>query len=186
MDASLYDVPLEHGDGRAGSLGDYRGKVLLIVNVASLCGFTPQYEDLVRLHDEYGETGLEILAFPSNDFLEQEPGSDADIAVLCGLFQVRFPVFRKTKVTGPEQHELYRRLSGAMPEAARGDEMRQRLVRSGLGVSSPPDVTWNFEKFLVGRDGAVRGRFASVVAPDDPELVAALRAELARPDPATA
>jgi glutathione peroxidase len=186
MNGSLYDVPLVHNDGSAGSLGDYRSKVLLIVNVASLCGFTPQYEDLVRLHGEYRDSGLEILAFPSNDFLEQEPGSDADIATLCGMFEVRFPVFRKTKVVGPDQHELYRQLARARPEAVRGEEMRARLSQSGLPLSTPPDVSWNFEKFLVGRDGQVRGRFASSVAPDDPELIETLRSELARPAPATA
>jgi glutathione peroxidase len=91
MSESLYNVALVHNDGNVGSLGDYRGKVLLVVNVASLCGFTPQYEDLVRLHGKYRDSGLEILAFPSSDFLDQEPGSDADIAALCGIFEVRFP-----------------------------------------------------------------------------------------------
>lgn len=186
MDQSLYDVPLLRNDGSTAKLADYRGKVLLIVNVASLCGFTPQYEGLVRLHAEYRGSGLEILAFPSNDFLEQEPGSDADIATLCGMFEVQFPVFRKTKVVGPDQHELYRQLARARPEAVGGEEMRARLARSGLPLSTPPDVSWNFEKFLVGRDGQVRGRFASAVAPDDPALIEALRSELARPAPATA
>lgn len=181
MGESLFDIPLEHNDGRIGGMDEYRGKVLLIVNVASLCGFTPQYEALVRLHGEHRDSGFEILAFPSNDFLSQEPGTDAQIATLCELFQVRFPLFRKTAVTGPGKHELYRRLTAARPEAVRGEEMRSRLVRSGLPVGEPPEVMWNFEKFLVGRDGTVRGRFASVVAPDDPALEEAVRAELARP-----
>lgn len=180
---SLHDVTIVHNDGSAGIIGDYRGRVLLVVNVASLCGFTQQYEALVRLHTEYRDAGLEILAFPSNDFLGQEPGSDADIATLCGLFEVGFPVFRKTQVTGANQHALYQRLTKAWPEADRGEEMRVRLAKSELPLSDPPDVSWNFEKFLVGRDGEVRGRFASLVAPEDPALIEALCAELAKPDP---
>jgi glutathione peroxidase len=180
MNKSLYEVPLVHNDGRSGSVGDYRGKVLLIVNVASLCGFTPQYEGLTTLHRKFREAGLEILAFPSNDFLSQEPGTDVQIATLCSLYQVQFPVFRKTGVTGAGQHELYRHLAKAQPDAVKGAEMRATLAGSGLPVSDPPDVMWNFEKFLVGRDGEVRGRFASLVAPDDPALIEALHAELAR------
>nr|WP_272494084.1 glutathione peroxidase [Stenotrophomonas mori] len=141
---------------------EYGGKVLLVVNTASKCGYTPQYEGLEALHQALGERGFAVLGFPSNDFKGQEPGSEEEIQEFCTLtYGVRFPMFQKVHVTGPEATPLYRdlaRLSGVAP-------------------------AWNFHKYLVSRDGRVVAQFPSKVRPEDPELREALERELARPVP---
>lgn len=159
--ADLQSIPLKDIDGKETSLKAYTGKVLLIVNVASKCGYTPQYEGLEALHRKYREQGLAVLGFPSNDFGGQEPGTNAEIKQFCSSkFDVSFPLFDKVKVKGPEQHPLYAALTG--PEAA-----------------TPGPVKWNFGKFLVGRDGKVLTRFDSNVGPDSPELTGAIEKALA-------
>ena len=180
MTDGLYGIPLRRIDGRDASLGDYRGKVLLVVNVASQCGLTPQYEALQRLYVEKRQQGLEILGFPSNDFGAQEPGSEAEIATFCSKnYGVEFPLFRKITVVGPERHPLYSALVAAKPQHEGSAGLRKALDSHGRGPASATDVLWNFEKFVVGRDGRVAARFAPDVTPDDPRLLATLDAALA-------
>lgn len=181
MPDQLQQIPLKTISGDDASLGNYAGKVLLIVNVASKCGLTPQYDGLEKLHERYAGQGFAVLGFPANDFGGQEPGSDGEIADFCRTnFSVSFPMFSKIPVTGPEKHPLYAALTSAAPQA-RGDTatMRERLASRGMTANPEPEILWNFEKFLVGRDGSVKARFAPVITPDDPDLVAAIEAELA-------
>lgn len=162
MSASLYDIPLKRIDGTATTLEAYAGDVLLIVNVASKCGLTPQYDGLEKLYAEHKAEGLDVLGFPCNQFAGQEPGTEADIAEFCRLtYGVDFPMFAKIEVNGPGRHPLYEALIEAQP--------------------ADGDIRWNFEKFLVSRDGKVVARFHPKTAPEDPELVAALEAEIAKP-----
>jgi glutathione peroxidase len=181
MSKSLSDIALNRIDGSATRLGEFRGKVLLIVNVASKCGLTPQYEGLERLYDAKRAQGLEILGFPSNDFAGQEPGSEAEIASFCSTqYNVQFPLFSKIAVKGDGKHPLYQTLTTTRPNAVGDGPMRERL--KGYGIDSGPqgEVVWNFEKFLVDRNFAVVERFAPDVTPDDPRLVSAVERELAK------
>jgi glutathione peroxidase len=174
-------IPLKTIDGQPSSLGDYTGKVRLVVNVASKCGLTPQYEGLEKLYENYRDRGLEVLGFPANDFAAQEPGTEDEIQDFCTTnYGVQFPMFAKVAVTGEEQHPLYRSLIEAQPETAgnNADDFRTRLEGYGITPNPAPGVLWNFEKFLVGRDGEVKARFAPDVAPDDPLVVAAIEREL--------
>lgn len=180
MNAPLYAIPLKTLSGQATDLGQYRGQVLLIVNVASKCGLTPQYAGLETLFATYRSRGLQVLGFPCNDFAGQEPGSDAEIAGFCtSVYGVRFPMFSKIAVTGPEKHPLYAALIAAQPETEHRAGMETMLKGHGITPTAAPEVLWNFEKFLVGRDGQVLRRFAPDTQPDAPELVAAIEAALA-------
>lgn len=183
--ASIYDIPLATLSGQPTSLDAFRGKVLLLVNVASKCGFTPQYTGLESLYQRFKDRGLVVLGFPANDFAGQEPGSNQEIATFCSTeYPVTFPLFSKIVVTGPGKHALYRELIAAHPQrtedgTALRDDLAGYLKSQGLpGPNDPPEVLWNFEKFLVGRDGSVIGRFASDVKPDDPRLVSAIEQAL--------
>jgi glutathione peroxidase len=181
MTASLYDIPLKQIDGVAGSLAKYGGKVLLVVNVASKCGLTPQYEGLESLYQNKRGAGLEVLGFPANNFKGQEPGSDAEIRDFCSTnFDVHFPLFSKISVIGEDQHPLYAKLTASQPVAVGDGPFRERLKGYGVNPQNPADVLWNFEKFLVSRQGEIVGRFAPDVAANDPRLVAAIDAELAK------
>lgn len=182
MSSTLDNLPLTLNDGRHTDLAAYRGRVALIVNVASRCGLTPQYEGLEQLYRDKHDDGLEILAFPANDFNGQEPGSDAEIRQFCELnYQVSFPLFAKISVTGQGMHPLYRQLTAAQPEAQGDGPFRERLAGHGMTPSTPPAVLWNFEKFLVSRDGRVIARFAPDITADDPRLRAAIDNALAQP-----
>lgn len=177
---SLYDIPLTRIDGTPATLGDYHGKVLLIVNVASKCGLTPQYEALQKLYAARHGEGLEILGFPANDFGAQEPGTEAEISAFCSLnYGVTFPMFEKISVLGSARHPLYDALVAAQPAAEGAQGMRARLAARGRTQAAESDVLWNFEKFLVGRDGRVVARFSPDVTPDDPRLAKAIDAALA-------
>ena len=147
----------------------YEGKVLLIVNTASKCGNTPQYDGLEKLYKQYGDDGLVVLGFPSNDFMGQEPGSEEAIEEFCRLtYGVEFPMFEKISVVGDDQHPLYKELTGAAPRAQGDpDAFRDRLKGFGMTPNQDPDVLWNFEKFLIGRDGRVIGRYPSGTKPED-------------------
>ena len=181
---SLQDIALTRIDGTPTSLDDYLGKVLLVVNVASKCGLTPQYTGLESLFQEKHAAGLEVLGFPANDFKGQEPGSEAEIAEFCSLtYDVHFPMFGKLSVLGEDRHPLYAALTAARPEAIGEGPMREKLKGYGVDPANRSDVLWNFEKFLVGRDGTVVARFAPDVTAQDPRLVAAIDAELAKPAP---
>jgi glutathione peroxidase len=180
MTTSLQDIPLKRIDGTDTSLAQFDGKVLLVVNVASKCGLTPQYEGLEALYRAKRADGLEVLGFPANDFKGQEPGTDADIASFCATtFAVDFPMFSKIGVLGPAKHPLYAELVAAQPSATGDGPFRERLKGYGVDAADKTEVLWNFEKFLVGRDGRVIGRFAPDVAADDPRLVDAIDAALA-------
>jgi glutathione peroxidase len=179
--ANLYDIPVNRITGEATSLADYRGKVLLIVNTASRCGLTPQYDALEKLYARHKSDGLEVLGFPANDFAGQEPGSNEEIASFCkGSFGVSFPLFQKIAVTGPETHPLYRELIAEKPEATVKEPgvFRQRLIKFGTTPNPAPGILWNFEKFVVDRNGRVVDRFSPEIVPDDPIVVASIESAL--------
>lgn len=178
---TLQDLPLTRLDGAADSLAAHRGKVLLIVNVASKCGLTPQYEGLEKLFEAKRAAGLEVLGFPANNFREQEPGTDAEIADFCSsTYNVQFPMFSKISVAGADKHPLYVQLTKAQPSAVGEGPHRARLEGFKIATNPAPEVLWNFEKFVVGRNGDVVARFAPDVTADDPRLVSVLDAELAK------
>jgi glutathione peroxidase len=183
MSTAIYDIPLQSITGEPTSLGDFKGKVLLVVNVASKCGLTPQYEGLEKLYELYRGQGLVITGFPANDFKQQEPGTNEEIQSFCSLnYDVQFPLFSKITVLGPEKHPLYTALEAAQPKATSLSEVpfREKLKGYGIEAQPEPEITWNFEKFLVSRDGEVVARFAPDTQPDAPELIAAIEAELAK------
>ena len=160
---SIAKIPLTRIDGAPDTLGAHAGKVLLIVNVASKCGLTPQYAGLEKLHETYAARGLAVLGFPCNQFGGQEPGSEAQIADFCTTnYGVKFPMFSKLEVNGETRAPLY-----------------AWLTQEQTQPDGPGDVLWNFAKFLVGKDGKVVARFNPRVAPDAPELVAAIEKALA-------
>lgn len=161
--AAIYDIPVTTIGGEETTLQQYAGKVMMIVNVASKCGFTGQYEGLQALYEKYADAGLVVLGFPSNDFLGQEPGTEAEIMQFCKLnYGVTFPLFAKIKVkAGKGQHPLYRWLTGSEtnPEFA-------------------GKISWNFNKFLIGRDGKMLDRFDSRDKPRDKKVVEAVERAL--------
>ena len=151
-------------DGKDVNLGKYQGKVVLIVNVASKCGLTPQYEQLQALHDKYSEKGLAILGFPCNQFLWQEPGTAEQIQEFCRVnYGVTFDMFAKVNVKGDEACDLYETLTALDTEPV-----------------GPGKISWNFEKFVIGRDGEVVARFSPRTKPDDPAVLKVIEAELAK------
>jgi len=176
----IQSIPLSHIDGTPATLADYSGKVLLIVNTASKCGLTPQYESLEALYRDKHAAGLEVLGFPANNFKGQEPGTNEDIAAFCSLtYDVTFPMFSKLSVKGEDAHPLYRALTAAQPEAKGSEAFRKRMVDAGQGPEQPADVLWNFEKFLVSRDGKVIGRYSPNMPVTDPVIAADIDTALA-------
>jgi glutathione peroxidase len=181
MSQTIYDIPVRRIDGTGSTLAEYRGRVMLIVNVASKCGLTPQYAGLQALHANYSQRGLAVLGFPCNDFAAQEPGTEGEIATFCDTtFGVTFPLFSKVNVNSPPRHALYEQLIAAQPEARANPRgaLQETLAKHGLLPKEPSDVLWNFEKFLIGRDGQVRSRFAPDVAPQDAGLVSEIETAL--------
>jgi glutathione peroxidase len=161
MNNSVSDVVVKDMDGKDVNLADYKGKVLLIVNVASKCGYTPQYEALESIYKKYKDQGFEILAFPCNDFGGQEPGTNDEIKTFCTTkYDVTFKLFNKIKVLGDERSPLY-----------------QRLINND--VTEKGDVKWNFEKFLIDKDGNIVARFRSKIKPDSDDVLSAIGKELA-------
>ena len=184
MAAPIYDIPVRRIDGHPASLADHKGAVLLVVNVASQCGLTPQYAELEELYETYRDRGLVVLGFPANEFAKQEPGSNAEIQQFCQTkFGVKFPMFEKIVVKGDGQHPLYRELVAARPTAQQNPKgtLRKTLEKHGLAPTNDTDITWNFEKFLVSRTGEVVGRFAPDFAPKDAAITSAIEAELSKP-----
>ena len=179
--SNLQNIPLKTIDGKPTSLKDFAGNVLLVVNVASKCGLTPQYEALEKIYEAKKDNGFAVLGFPANNFGAQEPGSNEEIAEFCSLtYSVKFPMFEKISVVGDDQHPLYKELTAAAPRAAgEPDAFRDRLKGFGMTPNQDPDILWNFEKFVIGKNGNVVARFAPTVTPDDPALVAAIDAALA-------
>lgn len=151
---SLYDHRAKDIDGNDRALSDYRGKAVLIVNVASRCGLTPHYAGLQALYAELRDRGFEVLGFPCNQFGAQEPGSEADIKQFCSTkYDVEFPMFSKIDVNGPQQHSLYAWLTAAQ-----------------TAPDGPGDIQWNFAKFVIDKHGNVTARFSPKTEPNDPEL----------------
>lgn len=183
MNDSLYAIPLKTLSGNPTDLGQYKGQVLLIVNVASQCGLTPQYAGLEKLFETYRAQGLQVLGFPCNDFAGQEPGSADDIAAFCTThFGIQFPLFAKLAINSEARHPLYAQLIAARPTATfpDGSDFVEKLGQYNCLPKQPDDVLWNFEKFLVGRDGTVLQRFSPDTTPDDAVLIAAIEAALAQ------
>jgi glutathione peroxidase len=161
MSSTVSDIAVKTINGEDKQLSEYGGNVLLIVNVASQCGYTPQYKGLEQLNQKYRDKGLRVLGFPCNDFGAQEPGSNEEIINFCSTnYGVSFEMFDKVHAKGQQQHPLYARLTSA--------------------VQPTGNVSWNFEKFLVSKQGEVVGRFNSSVKPDSTELIAAIERELAQ------
>jgi len=159
---SVYDVEIAAIDGTPGGLAPLAGKVTLVVNVASKCGLTPQYVGLEQIHEEYEGRGFSVVGVPCNQFLGQEPGTAEEIVEFCSTtYGVTFPLTEKIEVNGDDRHPLY-----------------EVLTATADADGHTGDIRWNFEKFLVGRDGEVLGRFAPQVEPDDPAVVAAIEAAL--------
>ena len=183
--APIYDIPVETITGESSSLAQYRGKVLLVVNVASKCGLTPQYDALEKLYTRFKDSGLVVLGFPANDFAGQEPGSNQDIQTFCKTtFNVDFPLFSKISVTGSDIHPLYRALiasrskaTGSGREAFR-ENLNGYLKQHNVATNPEPGILWNFEKFLIDRNGNVIDRFSPDVLPDDPIVIAAIESAL--------
>jgi glutathione peroxidase len=159
---TLYDIPLTTLDGAPASLGDLAGKTLLVVNVASKCGLTPQYTGLEQLHERFADRGFAVVGFPCNQFGGQEPGSAEEIAEFCSAtYGVTFPMFEKVDVNGPDRHPVYTELTS---------------LTDADGEAG--DIQWNFEKFLVSPDGKAIARFRPRTEPDAPEIVSAIEASL--------
>jgi glutathione peroxidase len=183
MTTPIEQIPFQAIDGSAATLAAYAGQVRLLVNVASKCGLTPQYEGLERLFTEKSKDGLVVIGFPANEFGAQEPGSNEEIASFCSLnYGVSFPLAQKLVVKGPDQHALYAALTAAQPVATDTHDgaMAAKLANYGMQREVDTDILWNFEKFLISRSGEVVARFNPDVAPDDAQLVAAIDAELAK------
>ena len=179
MSDKLFDIPVTTIKGEQKTLADFGGKAVLVVNTASKCGYTPQYEGLEKLYRDRKDAGLVVLGFPANNFNGQEPGSEDEIKQFCSLnFDVSFPMFSKISVAGDDTHPLYQQLTAAQPQSIGEGPLRERLASKEIPIHPAPAVLWNFEKFLVGRDGKVIARFAPDVAADDVRLRDAIEAAL--------
>lgn len=180
---SLNKIEFRTADGKPQTLNDYAGKVVLIVNVASKCGLTPQYEGLEKLFEKYEDDGLAVIGFPANEFAGQEPGTNAEIQEFCQMkFGVQFPVLEKIVVKGPGQHPLYKALTSMKPESTLNPDgkLEANLRKHGLLGANSNEIKWNFEKFLLNRKGEIVGRFAPDITPEDPVLVKAIETEIAK------
>ena len=160
--AMIYNFALKSIDGKEVNLSQYRGKALLLVNVASQCGYTPQYEGLQKIYSKYKDRGLVVLGFPANNFGAQEPGTDQEIKTFCSTrYNVTFPMFSKISVKGPDQHPLY-----------------QYLTNAATNPKFPGEIKWNFNKFLVDKQGNIAARFDSKDAPESETVVGAIEKTL--------
>ena len=183
MSTAIYDIPVKRISGEDASLAEFKGKVLLVVNVASKCGLTPQYEGLETLYERYRADGLVVAGFPANNFKSQEPGSNEEIQSFCTTnYGVKFPMFSKISVAGDDKHPLYKVLTTAQPKAISAADVpfREKLKGHGIETNADPEVLWNFEKFLVSRRGEVVKRFAPDTLPDAPELISVIKEELVK------
>ena len=161
---AVHDIELQTLAGEPATLGDYAGSTILVVNVASECGLTPQYTGLQKLHERFAERGFTVAGFPCNQFGAQEPGTADEIRGFCTVnYGVTFPLFSKIEVNGPGRHPLY-----------------AELTQSADAAGEAGDIQWNFEKFLIGGDGEIIARFRPLTEPDAPEVVAAIEAALPR------
>jgi glutathione peroxidase len=159
---SIYDLPINSLEGTPGQLSELKGKVTLVVNVASACGLTPQYTGLEKIHEQYADQGFSVLGFPCNQFMSQEPGTPEEIREFCDSnYGVTFPLFEKIDVNGAQRHPIY-----------------AELTKAADAEGHDGDIRWNFEKFLVAGDGTVIARFAPTVDPEAPELIAAIESAI--------
>ena len=159
---SIYDLPINSLEGTPGQLSEQKGKVTLVVNVASACGLTPQYTGLEKIHEQYADQGFSVLGFPCNQFMSQEPGTPEEIREFCDTnYGVTFPLFEKIDVNGAQRHPIY-----------------AELTKAADAEGHDGDIRWNFEKFLVAGDGTVIARFAPTVDPEAPELIAAIESAI--------
>lgn len=163
-DSNAHEFTVKSIKGKEVDLSKYKGKVLLVVNVASKCGLTPQYEQLESLHEKYSDKGLAVLGFPCNQFGGQEPGTDAEVEEFCkSTYDVKFDLFSKVDVNGENAAPLYKALTSTETKPV-----------------GPGKISWNFEKFVIGKDGQVVARFSPKTSPTDPEVIKVLEAELAK------
>jgi glutathione peroxidase len=179
---SIYQTELITLDGEKTTLAQYQDNVLLVVNVASKCGLTAQYEQLESLQKAWQDKNFSVLGFPCNQFLEQEPGSNEEIKTFCSTtYGVTFPMFDKTDVNGANRHPLYAQLTAAQPEAERpeGSGFLERMVSKGRAPKAEGDILWNFEKFLINKQGKVIARFSPDMTPDDPIILKRVEQALA-------
>jgi len=164
--SSVYDFTMKDIDGNDVKLDAFKGRVIMIVNTASKCGYTPQYEGLEAIYKKYKDRGFVVLGFPANNFMGQEPGTEKEIKEFCTLkYNVTFPMFAKISVTGRDQHPLYGFLTNKATNPEFGGE-----------------ISWNFNKFLIGKDGKVIGRFATAIKPEDASVIAAIETQLGSKD----
>lgn len=180
---SLLDTKLVTLDGKETTLEEWQGNVLLVVNVASKCGLTPQYEQLENIHKAWHKSGFSVLGFPCNQFLEQEPGSNEEIKTFCSTtYGVTFPMFEKVEVNGPQRHPLYDQLIAARSEAVSPEAsgFKELLASKGRAPKQPGDILWNFEKFLIDREGKVVQRFSPDMTPEDPIVMESIKVALAK------
>lgn len=178
MTKNIAEIKFKDGKGLDKTIKDFDAKAYLIVNVASKCGLTPQYEGLQKLYTEFKGKGLEILAFPANEFLGQEPGTNEEIQQFCSLeYNVSFPVNEKIVVKGEGQHPLYKALTETKKEALRSDkpDFEQLLTSKGLISGEPHDIHWNFEKFLLNSDGEIVERYFPDISPIDEKITGKLK-----------
>lgn len=183
MHQDILNTEITTIDGEHITLDKYQGKVVLVVNVASKCGLTVQYEQLENIQKVWEKEGFTVLGFPCNQFAGQEPGSEEEIKTFCSTtYGVTFPLAAKIDVNGENRHPLYRKLIAAAPKAVapEGSGMYERMVSKGRAPLYPDDILWNFEKFLIGRDGQVVQRFSPDTTPEDPILVDAIKLALAK------
>lgn len=179
--SEILSIPVKKIDGTETTLAEFAGRTLLLVNVASKCGLTPQYEGLEKLYENYRDKGFEVLGFPANNFLAQEPGTEEEIQDFCSTnYNIQFPLFSKISVKGDDQHPLYKELTATRPTAdiGNGDTFETKLQGFGQTRENASDILWNFEKFLIAKDGTVAARIAPDVTADDPRVVEKIEAEL--------
>jgi glutathione peroxidase len=180
---SIQNIPIRRITGEEATLAEFQGQVMLVVNVASKCGLTPQYEGLQNLYSQYRDRGFVITGFPSNDFAGQEPGTNDEIQTFCTLnYSVDFPLYEKITVVGDDKHPLYSALIDAQPTAVStsAEPFEEDLRRFGVEPNEKPEILWNFEKFVVSRNGQVAARFAPNTTPNDPALINAIESELSK------
>ncbi len=189
MTNKIYGIPVKTIDNKEKTLKEYQGKVLLVVNVASECGLTPQYQGLESMYKKYKDQGLVVLGFPANEFGAQEPGNNEQIQQFCQTkFSIKFPMFSKIVVKGEGQHPLYKYLTDMKPEAVgrndvslftnNGKSFKDLLESEGLVSGEEKDILWNFEKFLINREGDVVERFNPDIHPDNPIIINAIENQL--------
>lgn len=176
METKLTQIEFPLHNGKHTTLSDFGNKVMLVVNVASKCGLTPQYTGLENLYEKYHEKGFVVVGFPANEFAGQEPGTNEEIQQFCQMnYGVKFPVMGKIVVKGEGQHPLYKLLTEEKPVAKKKDSgFEEKLKSHGLLSGKPGEISWNFEKFLIGKNGEILERFAPDIAPEDPMITQAI------------